>query len=314
MKIAILGASSQIAKDLICSFSKTGSRNLLLYVRQIDRTRRWLLDQGLQHICSVHNYEEYGVEPHDAVINFVGVGDPMRAAEMGSDILNVTMRFDDMVMDELEHNPDRRYIFLSSGAVYGGVFTDPASENMQASISINNIQSQHYYAVAKMYAEVRHRSRPDLAILDLRVFNIFSRTHDINARFLITDIVRAIRQKSTLKTSPHYIVRDFMHPDDFHQLVECCLVAAPGNCAVDCYSREPIDKISLLHSMAQQFGLNYEFDSNVNLTVYPTGFKQYYYSLNRKASKFGYEPRWSSLECILTETAAILDEKRNIIN
>ena len=91
--------------------------------------------------------------------------------------------------------------------------------------------------MAKLHAECRHRSRPELAIVDIRIFNYFSRTLDISARFLITDILRAIRDKEALKTSPEYIVRDFLHPSDFHKLVSALLSSPATNAVVDAYSR-----------------------------------------------------------------------------
>jgi nucleoside-diphosphate-sugar epimerase len=305
--IAIVGASSQIAKDLIRSFAAAGRTALLLYVRNLDTTKAWVAEQNLEGVCTVHSYEAYGELPHDVVINFVGIGDPGRAAEMGASIFEITAYFDDMVLTDLARNPERRYLFLSSGAAYGNAFAEPVTASTQAVIAINNIQPQDYYAIAKLHAEVRHRARPDLAIIDLRVFNMFSRTQAIESRFFITDIVRAIRNERTLQISADYMVRDFMHPDDFHRLVDCLLAARPANCAVDCYSREPIDKPMLLQAMADHFGLCYEVVDDKNARVNATGTKPNYYSLNRKAAEFGYQPSRSSLECILEETSAILE-------
>jgi len=76
-RIAILGASSQIAKDLILSFAHQGNSDLLLYVRDVAATQNWLTCQGVIH--PVMPYAAYGREAHDAVLNFVGVGDPKRA-------------------------------------------------------------------------------------------------------------------------------------------------------------------------------------------------------------------------------------------
>lgn len=304
--IAIIGASSQIAKDLVVSFAKAGRRKLMLYVRSFKATQAWVKEQGLDHICSIHSYETYGDLPHDVIINFVGVGDPRRAVGMGSSIFEVTSRFDNMIMDELKSHPDRRYIFLSSGAVFGDVYAEPVTEESQAKVSINTIRPQDYYTLAKLHAEVSHRARPDLHIIDLRVFNMISRTQDINTRFFISDIIRAIRDNETLQISGDYIVRDFMHPDDFHQLVECLLSAPPINCAVDCYSREPIDKPTLLSEMANRFGLRYKIISDLDALVNATGAKSRYYSLSRKAAAFGYKPCWSSLDAVILETEAIL--------
>lgn len=306
--IAIVGASSQIAKDLIRSFVAAGRSALLLYARNLVTINAWVKEQNLEAICTVRGYEAYGELLHDVVINFVGVGDPRRAAEMGASIFEITASFDDMVLTDLARNPDRRYLFLSSGAAYGNAFAEPATASTQAAIAINNIQPQDYYATAKLHAEVRHRARPDLAIIDLRVFNMFSRTQAIESRFLITDIVRAIRDQRTLQTTAEYVVRDFMHPDDFHRLVECLLAAPPVNCAVDCYSREPIDKPALLQAMVERFGLCYEVVGDTSARVNATGTKLHYYSLNRKAAEFGYQPAWSSLDCVLAETSVILKD------
>jgi nucleoside-diphosphate-sugar epimerase len=306
--IAIVGASSQIAKDLIRSFAGAGRSALLLYVRNLDTTKAWVAEQNLEAVCTVHGYESYGELSHDVVINFVGVGDPRRAAEMGATIFEITASFDDMVLKDLARNPARRYLFISSGAAYGNAFAEPVTASTLATVAINNIQPHDYYAIAKLYAEVRHRARPNLAIIDLRVFNMFSSTQTIASRFFITDIVRAIRDQRTLQTTAEYVVRDFMHPDDFHRFVECLLEAPPANCAVDCYSREPIDKPALLQAMAERFGLCYEVVGDTSARVNATGTKPHYYSLNRKAAEFGYQPAWSSLDCILAETSAILKD------
>ena len=104
------------------------------------------------------------------------------------------------------------------------------------------------------------------------------------------------------------MVRDFLHPEDFNQLVDRVLAAPPRNCAVDCYTREAIDKPTLLETMQRQFGLKYEYaESGERVAVNATGSKPYYYSRNRKAAEFAYVPRFSSMEGVVTETNAILD-------
>ena len=306
-RVAILGASSQIAKDLVRSFASHGRTGLLLYVRDADAMNAWLRVSGLAGVGDVHSYERYGEHAHDAVLNFVGVGDPRRAAAMGASIFEVTQRFDDLVLAELARHPDRRYVFLSSGAAYGNAFDEPVTAQTQACIPINAITAQDYYATAKLNAEVRHRAMPDRAVVDLRVFNYFSRTQDIEARFFITDIARAVRAGEVLRTSADFMVRDYLHPADFHRLVTCVLDADPANCAVDCYTRAPIDKPTLLQAMHQHFGLRYEIaPPGVGTALNATGAKPCYYSLNRIASQFGYAPALSSLDGVLEEMSALL--------
>lgn len=309
MRIAILGASSQIAKDLIYSFSEEVQHTeLLLYARDTSRVEDWLKRVGLQNRCyMVNNYSEYGSKPHEVVINFVGIGDPRRAAQMGASIYQITQKFDDLVLDHLRLNPERKYIFLSSGAAYGKAFGDePVNEGSVARFDINNIKPQDYYSLAKLHAEARHRSCTDLAITDIRVFNYISRTQDINARFFITDIIRAIRDDQVLFTTDEYMVRDFIHPADFAHLINCILKSNPANNVVDCYTREPIDKPTLLNNMKIEFGLNYEIQNSQTEVVNSTNAKAYYFSTNRKAAELDYSPQFTSWDGIKTETVAIL--------
>jgi len=156
-----------------------------------------------------------------------------------------------------------------------------------------------------LHAECRHRAHPELSIIDIRVFNYFSCTQDLSARFLITDILRAICEKTVLKTSPDYIVRDFLHPFDFYKLVNVLLSAPPINAAVDCYTRAPIEKTKLLGAMQENFRLCYEI-AEATSSINATGAKPYYYSLNTRAADFGYQPGLSSLEGVLQETETVL--------
>ncbi|MGR2682364.1 NAD-dependent epimerase/dehydratase family protein [Chromobacterium haemolyticum] len=305
--IAIIGASSQIAKDLILSFVKQGRTSLLLYARNLSDTAAWMKAQGVEDACSLHTYDRYGEVPHDVVINFVGVGDPRRAAEMGASIFGITSQFDDMILAGLEKHPQRRYLFLSSGAVYGNSFAEPVRDSTEAHISINQITPQEYYATAKLHAEVRHRALTNQAIVDLRVFNYFSRTQDLSARFFVTDLLRAIRTGETVRVTSDFMVRDYLHPADFHQLVERVLEAPPANTGIDCYTAAPVDKPALLQALNERFGLRYEIaPPSSGVAINATGAKPHYYSLSRKAEIFGYVPAYCSLSGVLEEAAALL--------
>ncbi|NBV28680.1 NAD-dependent epimerase/dehydratase family protein, partial [bacterium] len=241
----------------------------------------------------------------DAILNFVGVGNPAQAAAMGAAIFDVTLTYDEMALDYLRQHPICKYIFLSSGAAYGSSFDKPVDENTRAVIAINKLQPQDWYGVAKLHAECRHRSLPHLPIVDIRVFNYFSHTQDMEARFLITDILRAIRYKTVLKTSSDYIVRDFIHPTDFYSLVNSILCSPATNAVVDAYSKAPIDKPTMLKMMQDKFGLRFEITNNTT-NVNATGDKANYYSLNKHAENFGYQPVMSSTVGLLLECEATL--------
>jgi nucleoside-diphosphate-sugar epimerase len=302
-RIAILGASSRIAQDLILSFARAGHPGILLYGRDPAALRGWQDALGLRY--PVADYGAYGREPHDAVLNFVGVGDPRRAAQMGGGIFGVTQEFDDLALRGLRDDPRRRYIFLSSGAAYGSGFDQPAGPDTRTAFVPNALGPQDYYAIAKLHAECKHRALPDLAITDLRVFNYFSRHQDLDARFFITDILRAIRANDVLRTAPGTMVRDYLHPDDFYQLVTRVLAAPPANGALDCYSAAPVDKAALLDAMAARYGLRYEV-MPAAAGINATGAKPHYYSLDRRAAGLGYAPAHTSLDGIRIEADVIL--------
>lgn len=306
MNIAIFGATSQIAKDLIISFSEYTDYDCTLFSRSPIKVQSWL-DLVVGKYSS-NDYSSFPDSNYDVIINFVGVGDPFRAKEMGEGIFEITHQYDQLVLDYVKLHPSCKYIFLSSGAVFGDVFDEPVKESSVATVPINHLSPINWYAISKLYAEARHRSLENLSIIDVRVFNYFSHTQDMSARFLITDIARAIRDKTLLKTSSENIVRDFLHPVDFYQLIECVLNAGNINAAVDCYSKAPIDKISLLDVMQKEFSLQYKLIGE-HESVNATGGKSNYYSLNRGAENLGYKPNYSAIECILTECNLLIQNQ-----
>ena len=308
MKIAILGATSQIARDLIFSFAVEEKWDLHLFARHSDDVTKWLKDAGLFGRYLVDEFPEFVTQEFDAILNFVGVGNPAESVVMGASIFDVTLQYDELALSYVRQHPACRYIFLSSGAAYGSSFDAPVDVSTKAAIAINNLQPSDWYAVAKMHAECRHRSLTHLPITDIRVFNYFSHTQDMDARFLITDIVRAIRDKSVLKISADYMVRDFIGPTDFYQLINVLLNAPAINAVVDCYSKAPIDKLTLLTAIHERFGLRYEL-TQTSTSLDATGSKPYYCSINKRANDFGYEPTATSLESVLYELEMLFHDK-----
>ena len=308
MRIAILGATSQIAKDLVLSFYAQSSHELVLYARRPDVVTQWLSSVGLIGRYAVADFAAFSADEHfDAILNFVGVGNPAQTAAMGPSIFDVTLKYDEMALNSVRQHPHCKYIFLSSGAAYGASFDEPVDENTKAVIAINNLQPQDWYGVAKLHAECRHRAHAHLAIVDIRVFNYFSHTQDMDARFLITDIVRAIQNNTVLKTSSDYMVRDFIGPEDLFNLVRAILSSPAANDAVDCYSVAPIDKQTLLSTLHKKYGLQYKIVKEIP-SISATGSKNNYYSMSKSAENFGYQPALSSLDSILQELEKVCKE------
>ncbi len=290
MKIAILGATSQIAKDLILSFSKNKSYDFALFGRNVE-----LLDNNYQ----TYAYADFNhQQKYDVIINFVGISDPEKAQKMGNNILKITKCYDAMALDYIKCHQQTKYIFLSSGAVYGGNYQQPVDEN--STVAIDNLSATNWYAISKLQTEIKHRALSELSIVDIRVFNYFSHTQDINARFLITDIARAIKNQGVFKTSADNIIRDFITPPDFYNLIQAIIDFEPINTALDCYSKSPISKFDLLSALQAKFKLQYEVDKNVNI-VNATGAKINYYSTNYRAKNIGYKPNNTSLNGIIQQ-------------
>ena len=301
MKIAILGATSQIAQDLILSFSINKDYDFSLFCRNVVVLEKWINSENLCDKYQVQEYSEFGNhKKYDVIINFVGIGDPAKAQKMGSDIFKVTEKYDDMALEYLKQHKKTKYIFLSSGAVYGGDYKDPVNKDTLATVDINNLTSTEWYAIAKLYVEAKHRSLPSLFIVDVRVFNYFSHTQSMNARFLITDIVYAIKNKEVFKTSSENIARDFITPPDFYNLIRTIIDFKPINIALDCYTKSPVLKFDLLSEFGSKFGLKYEVGKDIDI-VNATGAKLNYYSVNKVAKSMGYSPKNTSLEGIIQE-------------
>ena len=75
-------------------------------------------------------------------------------------------------------------------------------------------------------------------------------------------------------------------------------VAVDGlNTIVDAYSKEPIDKFTILEFLKSSFGLRYQFQESFK-ALNATGDKDHYYSKNFFAKDFGYSPKYSSIEVI----------------
>ncbi|ERO63908.1 NAD-dependent epimerase/dehydratase family protein [Pseudomonas piscis] len=306
MEVAILGASSHIAKDLIFSFAHETSVRLTLFCRQPST-----LDSQTKKIAEEKNYQilEYSDFTHDldfdVIINFVGIGDPAKAASMGSQILQITEHYDELALSYLKQHSACKYIFLSSGAVYGGNFTTPVNKSSPAIFEINDLKNTNWYAIAKLYAETKHRALQHLQIVDLRVFNYFSHTADIESRFLITDMARAILRSETFYTSDQNITRDIITPRDFFQLVEkIALTSSFLNQAIDCYSSAPADKLSILEEIRNNFSFTYILQEGFQ-SVNATGFKLNYYSLSRAPEVLKYRPTLSSIEGLIYEIKKI---------
>jgi nucleoside-diphosphate-sugar epimerase len=299
MKIAILGATSEIAKDLILSFE---GADLHLFARNKLALDHWMVENNKRYptrfLSDFSRHHEF-----DAIINFIGAGSPERIQQMGSNISYVTGFYDLMVLDYLEQHKDCQYIFISSGAVFGDNFDTPASAQKMSSFPINDIQPHHYYGVAKAQAEYRHRLS-DRNIIDLRVFSYYSSTMNPDHQFMVSQMVQAVMRNETFRADKNRLSRDYMGPKDFYQMIQVLLKNNNINQAVDCYSRAPVTKEKLLEGMSQRYGMKYVVSAGS--PHHPATVKPCYYSTNTAAYTLGYRPTLTSLETIFEEADKLL--------
>lgn len=303
-QVAILGATSHIAKGLIIGLSQHGYK-LTLFARSLDQVHDFVKNNKLHDTITILPFEHFGSSVYDVIINCVGIGDPQKLKYSGSKIFYITEQFDNLILDFLVRYPDTLYINLSSGASYGINFKEPVDESSYAQLNINNISTDDYYGIAKLYIEAKHRSLNEYNIVDLRVFGYFSRFINLSSSYFISEIILCIKQNRELVTRPGNIVRDYVDPSDLVGLIESCIDKHKVNDTYDVYSLAPVTKFEILEFFTAVYKLKYVIDDKVIIQT-ATGLKEHYYSKSRKAEAIGYTPTLTSLECIKKETEQIL--------
>jgi len=305
-RIAILGATSHIAKGLIVLFDRSGEFDLTLFARNNESVTNFLKTENCKPYRVLDDFAQLPVESWDVVINCIVQRDPSDLSKPFDDSLFRTAEyFDNLVVDSLLRNPNRLYINISSGAAYGGEFTAPITSDQQAVFPINDVTRSEYYQAVKLYSEAKHRSMQSLNIVDIRVFAYFSRFIDLSSPYLLADMISCVRMGKVFETGNRDIVRDYTHPDDLYQMILACLSKPPINAVFDQYSKAPIGKFELLELFKREFGLEYRVVETPPGPP-PRGNKPIYCSENRTAEKIGFMPKYTSAETVLSETRLLL--------
>ncbi|WP_419885335.1 NAD-dependent epimerase/dehydratase family protein [Paenibacillus sp. B-A-8] len=298
VNIAILGATGHIAKNLIKGLSATKHYQLNLFARSTERLSAFLKENNISEQIHICDYEQFQQEAtYDVIINCIGVGNPQDLVQNPFSVFQITEQYDNLILQYIQKKPATVYINLSSGAAYGSDFEAPATRDKILNLNVNNLTVKDYYGIAKLNMEAKHRSLHNLKIVDLRVFGFFSSYIDLESKFLITEIIDHVQTGEILYTSSEDIKRDYVHPEDFLQLVELCFNKNIKNDVYDVYSRNPLSKFEMLNYFADEHGLKFEIKVE---TAYAsiTGSKTNYYSNNDNAMGIGYQPRYTSLQSV----------------
>lgn len=305
-KIAILGATSHIAKGLVYNFIREDDYKLFLFARSPEKVKEFLKVNGLKGDISLSGFSGFATKEYDFIINCVGVGTPNKVRNNPSSVFTITEKYDSMILKYLSKFAKTGYLNFSSGAVYGGIFKDPAGDSSLHNILVNNFNWQDYYGIAKINSEAKHRAQKDLNIVDIRVFAYFSRFIDLKAGYFLTELIENIRQGDEFITSSCDFIRDYLHPCDLFDLIKLTMARRPFNTALDAYSRAVVSKFELLEYFSKNYGLKYRIDEKLNFSC-PTGEKNVYYSNSRKAAGLGYKPSYTSIDAIMKEVSFILE-------
>jgi nucleoside-diphosphate-sugar epimerase len=147
----------------------------------------------------------------------------------------------------------------------------------------------------------------DLLIVDLRVFGYFSRFIDLDAKYMMSEVISCIKLNRGFVTGPDDIVRDYVHPEDLASLVKICIEKRELNDAFDVSSLHPVRKFEILEKFHSLYGLRYTIDRRHD-SVSVTGRKLNYYSTNGRIRAAGFSSRFTSMDCLLQESAGFFKE------
>lgn len=308
-RIALLGATSHIAKCLIKNFIAAGDASLSLFTRKAEPVQAFLCEIGAKEnrdLAVCVGYDTFPEQAYDAIINCIGLGTSSHEPHIYTSFFMVTEQFDNMVISYLLKSPHTRFLNFSSGAIYGRSFPEPAQEQTVNAVRVNALTRDDSFTIAKMNSEAKHRAFEQLNIIDIRVFSYFSRFIDISGKYFITELFHSLVHDTIFHTSGENIVRDYIHPDDLFDLTTRCLELDKTNTAFDAYSLEPVAKLDVLKTFSDLYKLNVKTeDEKAYHTV--TGQKSIYYSAYKKAAEIGYTPRYSSLDTLRMEGELLLE-------
>jgi nucleoside-diphosphate-sugar epimerase len=303
--ISILGATGHIGKNLSIYFGKDKNFELFLFARDEKKLEKILTQYESKNNFSIRKYDEFNDSRYDAVINCVGLSNPADIAVAEEESLETTETFDVLTLEYLKNFPKTKLINFSSGAVYGGQFSSPIKYTTLIDKNFNYMNIKSNYALATIRSEIKHRTLKNLNIIDLRLFSFFSRFINLDAKFLMCEMISSIMQNKKFLTDETDIYRDYIHPKDLFSYVKKCICKDSLNDVFDLRSKKPIGKFELLNFLKEKYGLQYEIDSGVKLSN-PTGFKRNYYSESRKVESLGHKPEYSSMDTILDELSFII--------
>ncbi len=305
--VAILGATSHIAKGLIHQFLCESVVELHLFGRSKERIQTALKSIAAQeNSCFIHEgFDTFPSGSYDMVINCVGVGTVNKLQGDFTRYFTLTEYYDNLILEFLQKSPDTLYVSFSSGVIYGRGLTAPADDHTINNLDVNHLAKEDSYMMVRLYTEAKHRAFADLRIVDLRVFSYFSRFCDLTDQYFIVEIINSILSGNKFVTGKNDMVRDYIHPEDLFSLIKCCAKEKKINAAFDAISARPVSKWEIIDFFAKKYGLDCETKSDFTYSG-ATGSKNIYCSVSNKAALIGYAPKYTAMQAVEMEAEHIL--------
>jgi hypothetical protein len=105
VRLAIVGSTSEIAREFTLPFARRRDDTLTLFVRRPQVLAHWLQDSlGAQYVFT--DVQTFGVKKDSyAEFNFFGVGYPAITAAMGVSICDISLQYPKMVLQaDIKHH------------------------------------------------------------------------------------------------------------------------------------------------------------------------------------------------------------------
>lgn len=289
--IAILGATGTIGRSLARELART-REHLVLYARHPER----LTEFHWPNHVGVKALTEFNASPFELVINAIGDVDPARVNAAGTDIVDVSKKWDERILNTMGEGT--AYVFLSSGAV-----NDIAAARNDAERSL----AVTPYVLAKVAAEAHHRTMSNRQILDIRAFGYADITLPIESTFFLSELARSVVRRQPIITSPQDMVRDYTGVDELLDLIHCWRSRGTPNIALDLFSKAAVSKRELLNIAQRRYGLQINLHGTPGSSL--TGGALNYVSRNHVAEEFGYRPKRTATEIIVAVLDALIAER-----
>lgn len=295
-KILILGSNSEIARDIIKLFDKNYFLFLITHRKKI--LSEWLKDNKIKNYKIINLSEINKILYLDIILNFVGSGDPKKTSKLKENFIVINNKYDDYCINYLKKNNNTKYIYFSSGSIFSDLKFKPVTKTSK--VVKKKLQKQVYKKI-KYITEKKHRSFKNLKIYDLRLFNYFSSTQNINNTFFINLIIKSILKNKIFETSSNNFYRDYIGPNDlFNIIIQFIKMNIPNN-VFDIYSKKITNKIEIIDFFKKKYKLKVKYTNNHKTE------NIFYYSINYKLSKIiNFKPKETSIENIKNQSKKIL--------